>query len=92
MCHPRNKDIVSLQRLTDHTRYLSALFPARAVLLSYTQTPSTVASAEYVNAQELPTDMRSITDRAAQTLLWTELFRGQSSENRFVSSRTKRPN
>lgn len=33
--------------------------------------------AEYVNAQEIPTDMRSITDRAAQTLLWTELFRGQ---------------
>lgn len=23
-------------------------------------------------------DMRSITDRAAQTLLWTELFRGES--------------
>lgn len=34
-------------------------------------------SAEYVNAQEIPTDMKSITDRAAQTLLWTELFRGQ---------------
>lgn len=33
--------------------------------------------AEYVNAQEVPTDMKSITDRAAQTLLWTELFRGQ---------------
>lgn len=33
--------------------------------------------AEYVNAQEIPTDMKSITDRAAQTLLWTELFRGQ---------------
>ncbi|ROL47189.1 NADH dehydrogenase [ubiquinone] iron-sulfur protein 8, mitochondrial [Anabarilius grahami] len=31
---------------------------------------------EYVNAEELPTDMKSITDRAAQTLLWTELFRG----------------
>uniref|UniRef100_A0A3B3HPH8 NADH dehydrogenase [ubiquinone] iron-sulfur protein 8, mitochondrial n=1 Tax=Oryzias latipes TaxID=8090 RepID=A0A3B3HPH8_ORYLA len=31
---------------------------------------------EYVNAQEVPTDMKSITDRAAQTLLWTELFRG----------------
>uniref|UniRef100_A0A4W5M0P8 NADH dehydrogenase [ubiquinone] iron-sulfur protein 8, mitochondrial n=1 Tax=Hucho hucho TaxID=62062 RepID=A0A4W5M0P8_9TELE len=30
----------------------------------------------YVNAQDLPTDMKSITDRAAQTLLWTELFRG----------------
>lgn len=33
--------------------------------------------AEYVNAQEVPTDMKSITDRAAQTLLWTELLRGQ---------------
>lgn len=33
--------------------------------------------AEYVNAQEIPSDMKSITDRAAQTLLWTELFRGQ---------------
>lgn len=33
--------------------------------------------AEYVNAQEVPMDMKSITDRAAQTLLWTELFRGQ---------------
>uniref|UniRef100_A0A8C7M7D8 NADH dehydrogenase [ubiquinone] iron-sulfur protein 8, mitochondrial n=1 Tax=Oncorhynchus kisutch TaxID=8019 RepID=A0A8C7M7D8_ONCKI len=31
---------------------------------------------KYVNAQDLPTDMKSITDRAAQTLLWTELFRG----------------
>lgn len=33
---------------------------------------------EYVNAQEVPTDMKSITDRAAQTLLWTELFRGET--------------
>ncbi|XP_038554569.1 NADH:ubiquinone oxidoreductase core subunit S8b isoform X1 [Micropterus salmoides] len=31
---------------------------------------------KYVNAQELPTDLRSVTDRAATTLLWTELFRG----------------
>lgn len=31
---------------------------------------------KYVNAQDIPTDMKSITDRAAQTLLWTELFRG----------------
>ncbi|KAL0974206.1 hypothetical protein UPYG_G00217080 [Umbra pygmaea] len=31
---------------------------------------------KYVNAKELPLDMRSITDRSAQTLLWTELFRG----------------
>ncbi len=35
-----------------------------------------VVLVEYVNAQELPTDLRSITDRAATTLLWTELFRG----------------
>ncbi|XP_071060731.1 NADH:ubiquinone oxidoreductase core subunit S8b [Pseudochaenichthys georgianus] len=31
---------------------------------------------KFVNAQELPTDMKSTTDRAATTLLWTELFRG----------------
>ncbi|NXS07108.1 NDUS8 protein, partial [Neodrepanis coruscans] len=31
---------------------------------------------EYVNVQEPAMDMRSITDRAAQTLLWTELIRG----------------
>lgn len=34
-------------------------------------------SVEFVNAQEPLNDMKSITDRAAQTLLWTELFRGQ---------------
>ncbi|XP_055577819.1 NADH dehydrogenase [ubiquinone] iron-sulfur protein 8, mitochondrial-like isoform X6 [Falco biarmicus] len=33
-------------------------------------------SYKYVNVQEPAMDMRSITDRAAQTLLWTELFRG----------------
>ena len=37
---------------------------------------SLLSYAEYVNAQELATDMRSITDRAAPTLLWTELFTG----------------
>lgn len=37
-----------------------------------------ILSVEYVNAQELPTDLRSITDRAATTLLWTELFRGHA--------------
>ncbi|XP_043113694.1 NADH:ubiquinone oxidoreductase core subunit S8b isoform X2 [Puntigrus tetrazona] len=31
-----------------------------------------------VNAEEIPMDIKSITDRAAQTLLWTELFRGLS--------------
>uniref|UniRef100_A0A3B5AKG8 NADH dehydrogenase [ubiquinone] iron-sulfur protein 8, mitochondrial n=1 Tax=Stegastes partitus TaxID=144197 RepID=A0A3B5AKG8_9TELE len=35
-----------------------------------------LSSSKYVNAQELPTDLKSITDRAATTLLWTELFRG----------------
>ncbi|XP_056097295.1 NADH:ubiquinone oxidoreductase core subunit S8a [Rhinichthys klamathensis goyatoka] len=34
------------------------------------------AGIKYVNNQEDATDMKSITDRAAQTLLWTELFRG----------------
>ncbi|XP_042573055.1 NADH dehydrogenase [ubiquinone] iron-sulfur protein 8, mitochondrial-like isoform X2 [Cyprinus carpio] len=34
------------------------------------------AGIKYVNDQEEATDMKSITDRAAQTLLWTELFRG----------------
>ncbi|KAG8441846.1 hypothetical protein GDO86_010866 [Hymenochirus boettgeri] len=33
-------------------------------------------SYKYVNAREEATDLRSVTDRAAQTLLWTELFRG----------------
>ncbi|XP_047372856.1 NADH dehydrogenase [ubiquinone] iron-sulfur protein 8, mitochondrial isoform X2 [Sciurus carolinensis] len=31
---------------------------------------------EYVNLQEPEMDMKSITDRAARTLMWTELFRG----------------
>ncbi|XP_043095088.1 NADH:ubiquinone oxidoreductase core subunit S8a [Puntigrus tetrazona] len=34
------------------------------------------AGIKYVNNQEEATDMKSITDRAAQTLMWTELFRG----------------
>ncbi|NXX27549.1 NDUS8 protein, partial [Nicator chloris] len=33
---------------------------------------------EYVNIREPAMDMRSITDRAAQTLLWTELIRGET--------------
>lgn len=32
--------------------------------------------AEYVNLREPSMDMKSVTDRAAQTLLWTELIRG----------------
>uniref|UniRef100_A0A8B9IWB9 NADH dehydrogenase [ubiquinone] iron-sulfur protein 8, mitochondrial n=1 Tax=Amazona collaria TaxID=241587 RepID=A0A8B9IWB9_9PSIT len=39
---------------------------------------SRAACSEYVNVQEPAMDMRSITDRAAQTLLWTELIRGLS--------------
>ncbi|XP_005577085.3 NADH dehydrogenase [ubiquinone] iron-sulfur protein 8, mitochondrial isoform X3 [Macaca fascicularis] len=34
------------------------------------------ATYKYVNMQESKTDMKSVTDRAARTLLWTELFRG----------------
>ncbi|XP_053256099.1 NADH dehydrogenase [ubiquinone] iron-sulfur protein 8, mitochondrial isoform X1 [Podarcis raffonei] len=34
------------------------------------------ASYKYVNLREEPTDMKSITDKAAQTVLWTELIRG----------------
>lgn len=36
------------------------------------------ATYKYVNLQEFKTDMKSVTDRAARTLLWTELFRGAS--------------
>ncbi|XP_053143243.1 NADH dehydrogenase [ubiquinone] iron-sulfur protein 8, mitochondrial isoform X2 [Hemicordylus capensis] len=34
------------------------------------------ASYKYVNLKEEKTDMKSMTDKAAQTLLWTELVRG----------------
>ncbi|KAK2106705.1 NADH dehydrogenase Fe-S protein subunit 8 ndufs8 [Saguinus oedipus] len=34
------------------------------------------ATYKHVNVQEPKMDMRSVTDRAAQTLLWTELLRG----------------
>nr|XP_030689196.1 NADH dehydrogenase [ubiquinone] iron-sulfur protein 8, mitochondrial isoform X2 [Globicephala melas] len=38
---------------------------------------STVAATyKYVNMREPSMDMKSVTDRAAQTLLWTELIRG----------------
>ncbi|KAM5317277.1 NADH dehydrogenase [ubiquinone] iron-sulfur protein 8, mitochondrial isoform 1-T1 [Glossophaga mutica] len=37
---------------------------------------SAVATYKYVNLQEPSMDMKSVTDRAAQTLLWTELIRG----------------
>ncbi|KAI2561395.1 NDUFS8 isoform 13, partial [Pan troglodytes] len=34
------------------------------------------ATYKYVNMQDPEMDMKSVTDRAARTLLWTELFRG----------------
>nr|XP_051687058.1 NADH dehydrogenase [ubiquinone] iron-sulfur protein 8, mitochondrial isoform X2 [Oryctolagus cuniculus] len=34
------------------------------------------ATYKYVNAQEAAMDMKSVTDQAARTLMWTELFRG----------------
>uniref|UniRef100_A0A4W5KPA5 NADH:ubiquinone oxidoreductase core subunit S8b n=1 Tax=Hucho hucho TaxID=62062 RepID=A0A4W5KPA5_9TELE len=43
---------------------------------------------KYVNAKELPLDMRSITDRAAQTLLWTELFRGDTYTHTHTHTHT----
>ncbi|CAJ1053004.1 NADH:ubiquinone oxidoreductase core subunit S8a [Xyrichtys novacula] len=46
------------------------------ILLRSFSVSSQRAGFKYVNAQEVSTDMKSITDRAAQTLLWTELFRG----------------
>ncbi|OBS72895.1 hypothetical protein A6R68_12563 [Neotoma lepida] len=34
------------------------------------------ATYKYVNVQEFEMDMKSVTDRAARTLMWTELIRG----------------
>jgi hypothetical protein len=39
-------------------------------------------SYKYVNAEEHSMDMKDITDRAAQTMFWTELFRGKQGCNR----------
>ncbi|XP_038676354.1 NADH dehydrogenase [ubiquinone] iron-sulfur protein 8, mitochondrial isoform X3 [Scyliorhinus canicula] len=49
------------------------LFPGSACRFG---TAAPLRSFKYVNLKEDPTDMRTITDNAAQTLLWTELFRG----------------
>ena len=38
--------------------------------------PLPTSPAEFVNMREPSMDMKSVTDRAAQTLLWTELIRG----------------
>lgn len=57
---------------------ISNFFPQlRVYISSFKFYNSLFLYAEYVNNQEDATDMKSITDRAAQTLLWTELFRGQ---------------
>ncbi|KAK5618711.1 NADH dehydrogenase Fe-S protein subunit 8 ndufs8 [Crenichthys baileyi] len=60
-------------------RYLHSV--SRTGTLAASQVRSFSVSAQrtgfkYVNAQEIPSDMKSITDRAAQTLMWTELIRG----------------
>ncbi|XP_074922059.1 NADH dehydrogenase [ubiquinone] iron-sulfur protein 8, mitochondrial isoform X1 [Chelonoidis abingdonii] len=47
--------------------------PSLTRLLSVTASRK---SYKYVNVQEVKSDMKSITDQAAQTLLWTELIRG----------------
>lgn len=73
-----------------HVGHFTNIMASRVQQLMVIQSPHTQSTgshhhlhltvfvcAEYVNAQEIPTDMKSITDRAAQTLLWTELFRGQ---------------
>lgn len=46
---------------------------------------------EYVNIREPAMDMRSITDRAAQTLLWTELVRGETSLTLLICGVTPPP-
>nr|XP_009680882.1 PREDICTED: NADH dehydrogenase [ubiquinone] iron-sulfur protein 8, mitochondrial [Struthio camelus australis] len=53
--------------------------PGTPATLCYLRPLSTAAprqSYKYVNVQDPAMDIKSITDRAAQTLLWTELFRG----------------
>jgi hypothetical protein len=45
---------------------------ARLPVVCYTRN-----SYKYVNAEERSMDMKDITDRAAQTMFWTELFRGK---------------
>ncbi|XP_013909017.1 PREDICTED: NADH dehydrogenase [ubiquinone] iron-sulfur protein 8, mitochondrial [Thamnophis sirtalis] len=42
------------------------------------------ASYKYVNAKEEQTDWKSVTDKAAQTLLWTELIRGLATTMSYV--------
>ncbi|XP_030804873.1 LOW QUALITY PROTEIN: NADH dehydrogenase [ubiquinone] iron-sulfur protein 8, mitochondrial [Camarhynchus parvulus] len=51
------------------------LAPLGSLLPLSTSTPRDCYK-QYVNIREPAMDMRSITDRAAQTLLWTELVRG----------------
>ncbi|XP_007425182.1 NADH dehydrogenase [ubiquinone] iron-sulfur protein 8, mitochondrial isoform X1 [Python bivittatus] len=57
------------------------------VCLSLTRHLSSTASRasyKYVNAREEPTDWKSVTDKAAQTLLWTELIRGLATTMSYV--------
>uniref|UniRef100_A0A6I8NY24 NADH dehydrogenase [ubiquinone] iron-sulfur protein 8, mitochondrial n=5 Tax=Mammalia TaxID=40674 RepID=A0A6I8NY24_ORNAN len=50
--------------------------PASRSLAPGIHSSAPVACYKYVNLKEPEMDWRSVTDRAAQTLLWTELFRG----------------
>uniref|UniRef100_A0A8D0AP03 NADH dehydrogenase [ubiquinone] iron-sulfur protein 8, mitochondrial n=1 Tax=Sander lucioperca TaxID=283035 RepID=A0A8D0AP03_SANLU len=59
-----------------HLSFLSGTIVASQNLVRSFSVSAQREGFKYVNAQEIPTDMKSITDRAAQTLLWTELFRG----------------
>jgi hypothetical protein len=43
-------------------------------------------SYKYVNAEEHSMDMKDITDRAAQNMFWTELFRGKQGCNQVCAS------
>ncbi|XP_058382219.1 NADH dehydrogenase [ubiquinone] iron-sulfur protein 8, mitochondrial isoform X3 [Diceros bicornis minor] len=45
------------------------------------------ATYKYVNVREPTMDMKSVTDRAAQTLLWTELIRGHHHRGRAEGGR-----
>lgn len=76
VCRPKDKATVSPLLWMGQTSSGGIFTVPKSLLSAHTHLLS-VSSAEFVNAQELPTDMKSITDRAAQTLLWTELFRGQ---------------
>ncbi|XP_073906485.1 NADH dehydrogenase [ubiquinone] iron-sulfur protein 8, mitochondrial isoform X1 [Castor canadensis] len=87
LCHPigvcecpNSQDLPGLQmRCLTTTMLLRALaHPARTGYPSGRSLHSSAVTAtyKYVNIQEEGMDMRSLTDQAARTLMWTELIRG----------------